>query len=93
MAAHTALPVLGIPIDIAPLNGLDSLLSTVQMPGGVPVATFGTGSGGPVNAALFAARLLALSDPELAERVQAHRVSQAEKVAQKDARLREKIGC
>jgi len=92
VAAHTTLPVLGIPIDIPPLNGLDALLSTVQMPGGVPVATFGTGSGGPVNAALFAARVLALADPALAERVRAHRATQAEKVAQKDERLRAQIG-
>jgi 5-(carboxyamino)imidazole ribonucleotide mutase len=91
VAAHTTLPVLGIPIDIPPLNGLDALLATVQMPGGVPVATFGTGSGGPVNAALFAARLLALSDPELDQRVKAHRKTQSEKVAQKDAALRAKL--
>jgi 5-(carboxyamino)imidazole ribonucleotide mutase len=92
VAAHTALPVLGIPMDNPPLNGLDALLSTVQMPGGVPVATFGTGSGGPVNAALFAARLLALSDPALARRVEAQRAEQAAQVAAKDARLRAKIG-
>ena len=92
VAAHTVLPVLGIPIDNPPLNGLDALLATVQMPGGVPVATFGAGAGGPVNAALFAARLLALSDAGLAERVRAHRDLQAKQVAEKDARLRAKIG-
>lgn len=91
VAAHTDLPVLGIPMDNPPLDGLDSLLSTVQMPGGVPVATFGAGSGGPVNAALFAARVLALSDEGVAARVAAFRSSQAEKVAEKDARLQEKL--
>ena len=91
VAAHTDLPVLGIPMDNPPLNGLDSLLSTVQMPGGVPVATFGTGSGGPVNAALFAVRMLALSDSALAARVTRYRASQAEAVAKKDAALQAKL--
>jgi len=92
VAAHTDLPVLGIPMDNPPLGGLDALLATVQMPGGVPVATFGLGAGGPVNAALFAARVLALSDPELARRVAAHRSAQAESVAKKDARLQARLG-
>ena len=87
VAAHTDLPVLGIPLDNPPLNGLDSLLSTVQMPGGVPVATFGTGVGGPVNAALFAARVLAVSDPEVAKKLEKARASQREKVLEKDAAL------
>ena len=91
VAAHTDLPVLGIPMDNPPLGGLDALLSTVQMPGGVPVATFGAGGGGPVNAALFAARLLGLSDPEVAARVRAQRASQAEAVAGKDAALQAKL--
>ena len=92
VAAHTTLPVLGIPMDNPPLGGLDSLLSTVQMPGGVPVASLGAGSGGPVNAALFAARVLALGDPGLAHRLEAHRESQAQEVRAKDARLRETLG-
>jgi 5-(carboxyamino)imidazole ribonucleotide mutase len=87
VAAHTDLPVLGIPMDIPPLGGLDSLLSTVQMPGGVPVATFGTGVGGPVNAAVFAARILALSDPETAKKLERSRAAQREKVLEKDATL------
>jgi phosphoribosylaminoimidazole carboxylase PurE protein len=91
VAAHTNLPVLGIPMDNPPLGGLDALLATVQMPGGVPVATFGTGGGGPVNAALFAARVLALSDPGVAERVEAFRLAQADKVREKDARLQDKL--
>jgi 5-(carboxyamino)imidazole ribonucleotide mutase len=91
VAAHTELPVLGIPVDIAPLNGLDSLLSTVQMPGGIPVGTLGTGSGGPVNAALLAARILALSDPALAARLAKRRDAQARKVLEKDAALQAKL--
>jgi 5-(carboxyamino)imidazole ribonucleotide mutase len=92
VAAHTALPVLGIPLDNPPLGGLDALLSTVQMPGGVPVATFGVGAGGPVNAALCAARILALSDPKLAERVQRFRSTQRERVLKKDAAVRAQRG-
>ena len=88
VAAHTDLPVLGIPLDNPPLGGLDALLSTVQMPGGVPVATFGTGPGGPRNAALFAARILALSDRELAGRLEAARAAQRERVLEKDAAVR-----
>jgi 5-(carboxyamino)imidazole ribonucleotide mutase len=83
--------VLGIPLDNPPLNGLDSLLSTVQMPGGVPVATFGAGPGGPVNAALFAARVLALSDAALAGRVARYSAAQTENVAKKDAALQQKL--
>jgi phosphoribosylaminoimidazole carboxylase PurE protein len=91
VAAHTDLPVLGIPMDNPPLNGMDSLLSTVQMPGGVPVAALGTGPGGPVNAALMAARILALGDPELSRRLAQHRVEQAEAVGRKDDALQQRI--
>jgi len=87
VAAHSDLPVLGIPLDNPPLGGLDALLSTVQMPGGVPVATFGAGAGGPVNAAIFAGRILALSDPAMAARLEKSRASQREKVLEKDAAL------
>jgi len=69
LAAQTDLPVLGIPAQGGPLQGLDALLSTVQMPAGVPVATFAIGRSGAKNAALFACRILALSDPELAGRM------------------------
>ena len=92
VAAHTALPVLGIPMDNPPLGGLDALLATVQMPGGVPVGTLGAGGGGPVNAALLAARILALSDESLARRVNDHRSAQASNVRAKDARLQDKLG-
>jgi 5-(carboxyamino)imidazole ribonucleotide mutase len=91
VAAHTDLPVLGIPLDNPPLGGLDALLSTVQMPGGVPVAALGAGAGGPVNAALMAARILALSDAQLAQRVKKLRDVQREKVLEKDAALRAKL--
>jgi 5-(carboxyamino)imidazole ribonucleotide mutase len=90
VAAHTDLPVIGIPLDNPPLGGLDALLSTLQMPGGVPVAAVGIGAGGRVNAALFAARILALSDPALAARLEKSRDAQREKVLEKDAALREK---
>jgi 5-(carboxyamino)imidazole ribonucleotide mutase len=92
VAAHTLRPVIGIPIDNPPLGGLDALLSTVQMPGGVPVATVGVGGGGPANATLHAARILALGDRALAERLAAHRSEQSERVLAQDQRLREKRG-
>jgi phosphoribosylaminoimidazole carboxylase PurE protein len=91
VAAHTDLPVLGIPLDNPPLGGLDALLSTVQMPGGVPVAALGAGAGGPINAALMAARILALSDAPLAERVKRLREVQRDKVLEKDAALRARL--
>ena len=91
VSGHTDLPVIGIPLDNPPLGGLDALLSTVQMPGGVPVAAVGAGAGGPVNAALFAARILALSDPDLAERYAAWREEETAKVAKKDAALQGKL--
>jgi phosphoribosylaminoimidazole carboxylase PurE protein len=92
VAGHTDLPVIGIPLDNPPLGGLDALLATVQMPGGVPVATFGVGAGGPVNAALFAARVLALGDAGLAARLERFRASQAEGVLAKDRALQKKLG-
>jgi 5-(carboxyamino)imidazole ribonucleotide mutase len=64
-AAHTLLPVLGVPIDSSPLHGLDALLSTVQMPGGIPVATFAIGKAGAKNAGLFAGAIIARSDPKV----------------------------
>jgi phosphoribosylaminoimidazole carboxylase PurE protein len=91
VAAHTDLPVVGIPLDNPPLGGLDALLSTAQMPGGVPVAAVGVGAGGPVNAALFAARILALGDRALAERLARFREAQKERVLAKDAGLRRRL--
>ncbi len=91
VAAHTDKPVIGIPMDNPPLGGLDALLATVQMPGGIPVATVAVGGGGPINAALTAARILALSDPELAARYAAFRGEMATKVAKKDEQLQGKL--
>ncbi len=81
LAAKTTLPVLGVPMPSKHLQGLDSLLATVQMPAGIPVATFAIGEAGAQNAALCAIAILALSDPDLAERLKAFRVSQTEKIA------------
>ena len=79
-AALTALPVLGVPMESKALKGLDSLLSMVQMPGGIPVATFAIGEAGAKNAALHAAAILALSDPALAARLNAWRKQQSDAV-------------
>jgi 5-(carboxyamino)imidazole ribonucleotide mutase len=85
-AAHTILPVLGVPMESASLKGLDSLLSTAQMPGGIPVGTLAIGKPGAVNAALLAVAILAVSRPELREKLRAFRREQAEKV------LKEELG-
>jgi 5-(carboxyamino)imidazole ribonucleotide mutase len=79
-AAHTTLPVLGVPVESAALKGLDSLLSIVQMPGGVPVATFAIGKAGATNAALFAVSILAAKNSELAERLRLFRAEQTQRV-------------
>lgn len=81
-AAMTALPVLGVPIESKALKGLDSLLSIVQMPGGVPVGTLAIGKSGAINAGLLAASILALTDPALAERLDAWRSRQTAAVAE-----------
>jgi 5-(carboxyamino)imidazole ribonucleotide mutase len=80
-AAWTCLPVLGVPVESAALSGLDSLLSIVQMPAGIPVGTLAIGRAGAVNAALLAAAILALTDLGLAARLAAHRAAQTEAVA------------
>jgi len=81
-AAMTHLPVLGVPVESKALSGLDSLLSIVQMPGGVPVGTLAIGKAGAINAALLAASILALGDGELAARLRAWRRRQTEAVAE-----------
>ena len=81
-ASMTNLPVLGVPVQSKALSGLDSLLSIVQMPGGVPVATLAIGEAGAKNAGLLAAQILALSDPALADRLAAFRVAQTDSVAE-----------
>jgi 5-(carboxyamino)imidazole ribonucleotide mutase len=80
VAAHTLLPVLGVPMESASLKGLDSLLSTVQMPGGIPVGTLAIGKPGATNAALLAVAILAGSRPELREKLRAFRAEQTAKV-------------
>ncbi|MGH9172951.1 MAG: 5-(carboxyamino)imidazole ribonucleotide mutase [Vicinamibacterales bacterium] len=79
-AAHTCLPVLGVPVQTASLNGLDSLLSIVQMPGGVPVGTLAIGKPGATNAGLLAVAILATSRPDLREKLRAFRAEQTTKV-------------
>jgi len=76
-AAQTTLPVLGVPVETAGLGGLDALLSTVQMPGGIPVGTLGIGAAGAKNAGLLAAAILALADPAITGRIEAWRSAQA----------------
>jgi 5-(carboxyamino)imidazole ribonucleotide mutase len=79
-AALTPLPVLGVPMESASLKGLDSLLSMVQMPAGIPVATFAIGKPGAINAALFAGAILGLSDPTFKKAIDDYRAAQTEKV-------------
>ena len=80
VAAHTTLPVLGVPVESHALKGLDSLLSIVQMPGGIPVGTLAIGKAGAINAALLAVAILANEDPALRERIRAFRAQQAARV-------------
>ncbi|EPD11399.1 N5-carboxyaminoimidazole ribonucleotide mutase [Lacticaseibacillus paracasei subsp. paracasei Lpp48] len=87
LAANTLLPVIGVPIKTRTLNGVDSLLSIVQMPGGVPVGTMAIGDAGAVNAGLFAAAILALNDSELADRLQAFRDAQTKRAKESEAAL------
>jgi len=81
IAAHTLIPVLGVPMESASLKGLDSLLSTAQMPGGIPVGTLAIGKPGAINAALLAIAILANSRPDLREKLRAFRAEQADKIA------------
>jgi phosphoribosylamine--glycine ligase len=87
LAAHTNIPVIGVPLDASSLNGLDALLSTVQMPPGVPVATMGIGKAGAKNAAVMAARILALHDKKLAARLATHKKEMAKQVDNKNKKL------
>ncbi len=87
LAAHTDIPVIGVPLDSSPLNGLDALLSTVQMPPGVPVATMGIGKSGAKNGAVLAARILALHDVKLAAKLAAFKEEMAGQVADKNKKL------
>jgi phosphoribosylamine--glycine ligase len=89
LAAHTILPVIGVPIDSSSLNGLDALLSTVQMPPGVPVATMGIGKAGAKNAAILAVQILAVSDENLARRLIEFKAEMAAQVEEKARKLSE----
>ena len=87
IAAHTTLPVIGVPLDSSPLKGIDSLYSTVQMPSGIPVATMSVGSAGARNAGIFATQVIALSDEELAGKLVDFEKKMAEKVEAADREL------
>jgi len=91
MAASTLLPVIGVPLGTSPLSGLDALLATVQMPGGIPVATMAIDKAGAVNAAIFAAEIIALSDKEIARKLVAHKEEMVRSVGEKNARLQKQI--
>lgn len=91
MAAGSPLPVIGVPMQAGPLEGLDALLSTVQMPPGVPVASVGIGSAGATNAAILAAQIVATADPQAAQAVRDFRAEQARKVQAKDAKLQAEL--
>ena len=90
VAAHTTRPVIGVPIDSSALKGLDALLSTVQMPPGVPVATVAIGKPGATNAGVLAAQMIALADPAVAARLEAYKTKLAEKVEAAAKRLESK---
>lgn len=87
IASHTPLPVIGVPIDATSLRGMDALLATVQMPGGIPVATMAIGKAGAKNAALFAVRMLALSDKRLAKKLNDYISQMARDVEKKQEKL------
>jgi phosphoribosylamine--glycine ligase len=87
MAAHTTLPVIGVPIDSSVFQGFDALLSTVQMPPGIPVATVAVGKPGAVNAGILAVQILAVGDPVLADKLVNHKAAMAAKVEEKAQKL------
>jgi phosphoribosylaminoimidazole carboxylase PurE protein len=89
LAAHTILPVIGVPINSSPLNGWDALLSTVQMPPGVPVATMAVGKAGSRNAAILAAQIMGLQDAEIQSRLKRARAEQSRAVEEKAATIEE----
>jgi len=91
VASHTYRPVIGVPVGSADLGGLDALLSTVQMPRGVPVACMGIGKSGAVNAALLAAEILSLQDKSIAERLAAYRERMAKSVERASKKINERI--
>jgi phosphoribosylaminoimidazole carboxylase PurE protein len=92
IAAHTTLPVIGVPIPSTALNGLDSLLATVQMPAGIPVATVAIGKAGATNAGILAAQILALSSAGIAKKLGAHKEALANGVEEKSRKLKITLG-
>ncbi len=92
VAALTVKPVIGVPLDAGSLKGMDSLLSTVQMPGGIPVGCVAIGKAGAKNAAYLAAQIIALGDADLEQRLRSERVRNAEAVQAKDAEIQSRIG-
>jgi 5-(carboxyamino)imidazole ribonucleotide mutase len=91
VASKTTLPVIGVPMPGGALNGVDALYSTVQMPGGIPVATMTIGKAGAKNAGLFAIQILALSEPQLAEAFVSYRVAMDKELEQKDTELQARL--
>ena len=91
MAAHTICPVIGVPLDAGALKGMDALLSTAMMPGGVPVACVAIGSPGAKNAAILSAQILALSDSDIHNKLQAAREQQVEMVMAKNENLQQAL--
>src|SRR5438046_4581400 len=89
IAAHTTLPVIGVPIPSTSLNGMDSLLATVQMPAGIPVATVAIGNPGATNAGILAAQILAVADSAIAQKLHAHKEKLAKGVEEKSKKLKE----
>lgn len=91
VAAHTIRPVIGVPIESGPLSGFDALLSTVQMPGGIPVATVAIGKAGAKNAGYLAAQMLAIEDPPLATRIGDEREANRQKILQANSDLQSQL--
>ena len=92
IAAHTTLPVIGVPIPSTSLNGLDSLLATVQMPAGIPVATVAIGKPGATNAGILAAQIVAAADGSVARKLEAHKTKLAQGVEEKSKKLKAALG-
>ncbi len=92
VAAITIRPVIGVPIDCGPLNGEDALLSTVMMPGGIPVATVAIGSAGAKNAAYLAAQIIAIGDGALAQRLRDERAANAKAIGEKNSKVQQELG-
>lgn len=90
IASHTVLPVIGVPLDASSLNGMDALLSIVQMPPGIPVATVSIGKAGAKNAAILAAQILAIKDPQLTKKLLEHRRKMVKEVEEKARKVEKK---